>query len=261
MMEAQINAKVPMLSRHHVALHLAHRWFAFLEAPGGDLDTHLTMFHPQVRLSGSRGNHLFARDHESLKAWFAAVPDEISSHHIVHSTYSTVIDDNSDSDGLLNMVVAYQSPVESGVHGSIISYQTRIEFTPDGARFITLDKTPILGNTRTDYETSWATNRVLTLVHATLGGIAVSDGQLHAALGGHVHQVFAHTTAPEASSAYEALVTSSSGNPAGTRVLRLKLTDDGKATMPTIEQIEVLILNGPEHVDGAPLKGRDIRMQ
>lgn len=33
-----IVAQPPMTGRHHVALHLAHRWFAFLEAPGGELD-------------------------------------------------------------------------------------------------------------------------------------------------------------------------------------------------------------------------------
>lgn len=233
MSQAPVTAKVPMLSRQHVALHLAHRWFAFLEAPGGDLDTHLAMFHPQVRLSGNRGNHLFARDHESLKAWFAAVPDAISSHHIVHSSYSTA----DDGDGLLNMVVAYQSPGDAGMHGSIISYRTRIEFAADAARFTALDKTPILPDTRLDYETSWSTNRVLALVHAELGGITGSDGQLHAALGNNVRQVFAHVSAPEASCVYEALVTSSGGDPAEIRMLRLKLTDDGKASMPSVVQI------------------------
>lgn len=240
MSQASIRVNAPMLSQHHAALHLAHRWFAFLEAPEGDLDTHLQMFHPQVLLSGSRGIHLFAHDHESLKAWFAAVPDEMSSHHIVHSTYLTANDDSGE--GLLNMVVAYQARDDSGVHGSIISYQTRIEFTADGARFITLDKTPILPNTKIEYETSWSTNRVLALVHATLSGITESGGKLQAALGDDVHQVFVHATAPEASSVYEALVTCSSGNPTATQVVLLKLMDDGKATMPTIEQIEVLTL-------------------
>lgn len=235
-----IKPSAHMLNQNHVALHLAHRWFAYLEAPGGDLDKHLTMFHPQVQLSGHRGSHLFAHDHESLKAWFAAVPDEVSSHHIVHSTYSTA--NNDSGDGLLNMVVAYQAPGKSGVHGSIISYQTQIEFIPDGARFIALDKTPILPNTKPDYETSWATNRVLALVHAVLGGITVPDGKLRAALADNVRQVFVHTTAPEGSKAYEALVTCSSGNPAATQAVRLKLTDEGKAIMPTIEQIEVLTL-------------------
>lgn len=74
--------------RHHVALHLAHRWFAWLEAPGGDLDTHLKMFDPSVRLSGSRGGHVFATDHRSLVAWFATIPDAVSSHHIVHTAYA-----------------------------------------------------------------------------------------------------------------------------------------------------------------------------
>lgn len=239
-----IKPSAPMLRQYNVALHLAHRWFAYLEAPGGDLDTHLTMFHPQVQLSGHRGSHLFAHDHESLKAWFAAVPDEVSSHHIVHSTYSTANDDSGD--GLLNMVVAYQAPAKSGVHGSIISYQTRIEFIPGGARFIALDKTPILPNTKPDYETSWASNRALALVHAALGGITVPDGKLRAALGDDVRQIFVHTTAPEGSKAYEALVTCLSGDPAATQVTRLKLTDNGKETMPTVKQIEALILKKPE---------------
>jgi len=233
MMETQINAKAPMLSRHHVALHLAHRWFAFLEAPGADLGTHLTMFHPQVRLSGSRGGHLFARDHKSLKDWFASVPDAISSHHIVHSNYVTA--DNGD--GLLSMVVAYQSPGDSGMRGSIISYETRIEFATDAARFTALDKTPILPNTRLDYETSWSTNRVLALIHAELGGITGSDGKLRAALGNNVRQVFVHVAAPEASCDYDALVTSSNVDPAEVRILHLKLTDDGNATMPSVVQI------------------------
>ncbi len=56
MSQASTRVNAPMLSQHHVALHLAHRWFAFLEAPEGDLDTHLQMFHPQVLLSGSRGS-------------------------------------------------------------------------------------------------------------------------------------------------------------------------------------------------------------
>jgi hypothetical protein len=59
-------ATLTVADRHHIALHLAHRWFAFLEAPGGDLDAHLLMFHPEVRLSAHRGTHLFARDRRSL---------------------------------------------------------------------------------------------------------------------------------------------------------------------------------------------------
>ncbi|MFJ5483687.1 hypothetical protein [Pectobacterium actinidiae] len=223
-------------SRHHIALHLAHRWFAFLEAPVGNLDTHLEIFHKQVRLSGHRGRHLFARDHESLKAWFAAVPDVISSHHIVHSSYVSA----DDGDGLLSMVVAYQAPAGSQVHGSIISYETRIVFAPDGtAQFIALDKTPILVNTRPDYETSWAKNRVLARVHAELAGITSSDDQLRAALGKDVRQVAVHAAAPEASRIYKALVTCNSGDPAASRAVHLTLNDDGVASLPVVEQIEL----------------------
>jgi hypothetical protein len=222
-----------MSERHHIALHLAHRWFAFFEAPGGDLATHLAIFSPQVRLSGHRGGHLFAHDHASLVAWFDTIPEAISSHHIVHSTYATA----DDGDGVLNLVVAYQSPVGDGMQGAIISYETRIEFSPDGARFVALDKTPTLANTRRSYETSWSTNRVLARVHAELGGVAGSDGQLRAELGNDVRQVFAHAVAAEGSRFYQALVTSSGGAPAGMRVVCLALTDNGKAAMPEIAQI------------------------
>jgi hypothetical protein len=52
--------------------------------------------------------------------------------------------------------------------------------------------------------------------------------------------VFAHVTAPEGSRTYEALITSSGGDPVGIRAVHLELTDDGNAVMPTIEQIEPL---------------------
>ncbi|MGR3440440.1 hypothetical protein, partial [Salipiger abyssi] len=37
--------------RQHDALHLAHRWFAFFEAPDRALPPHLEIFAPQVRLT------------------------------------------------------------------------------------------------------------------------------------------------------------------------------------------------------------------
>ncbi|MEC5319252.1 hypothetical protein VSX61_09905 [Brenneria populi subsp. brevivirga] len=235
MMATDISAEQQMRCQHHIALYLAHRWFAFFEAPGGNLDTHMEIFHPQVRLSGHRGGHLFARDKASLRTWFASVPDEISSHHIVHSNYASA--DNGD--GMLSIVVAYQSLTDSKMHGSIISYETRIEFTPDGGRFISLDKTPILANTRADYETSWAVNRALALVHAELAGITGSDGQLRTALGKDARQVTVHATAPEASQIYEARVTCNSGDPAASRAVHLTLSDDGKASLPVIERIDL----------------------
>lgn len=222
--------------RHHNALHLAHRWFAFLEAPVGNMATHLSIFHPKIQLSGHRGLHLFAHDHQSLEAWFSGISDVISSHHIVHSNYLTA----ENGEGLLNMVVAYQSPANSGVHGSIISYETRIEFCTKGARFISLDKTPILANTRLEYETSWAANRVLARVHAELAGITGSDGQLRTILGEKVRQIVVHTNASEASRAYQVLVSCNSGDPVKSQVLQLTLSDDGASNLPTIIQMEVL---------------------
>lgn len=230
-------AEAPVAKRQHVALHLAHRWFAFLEASGGDLDSHLDMFHPQVCLSGHRMKHLFASDHESLRAWFAAVPDQLSSHHIIHSDYATA----ENGDGLLNMVVAYQTPGHSGIQGSIISYETQIEFAVGAPRFIALDKTPILPNRRPDYETSWATNRVLAWVHAELGGILQSDGYLREALGDDVRQISAHVAAAEGSTAYEALVTGITDELTEIRSVSLKFSDDLWAPIPTMDQMHLVM--------------------
>ncbi|TCB77269.1 hypothetical protein [Acinetobacter sp. ANC 4173] len=220
--------------RQYMALHLAHRWFAFLEAPVGDLHSHLSIFHPQVRLSGHRGHHLFAHDHDSLITWFAAVPDEISSHHIVHANFATA----QNGEGHLNMVIAYQTPTASGVHGSIISYETRIEFSAEGARFIALDKTPILANTRPEYETSWAMNRVLARVYAELAVITESDGQLTQILGEAVSQVTVHAPVAEASTDYVAQLSCISGIPASQHTLQLTVHDDGHSSLPSFVEIQ-----------------------
>jgi hypothetical protein len=225
--------------RNHIALHLAYRWFAFLEAPGGDLVSHLKMFHPKVRLSGHGGAHLFAKDHQTLIAWFNAVPDEISSHHIVHSSYS----DGDNGEGFLSMVVAYQAPGESGLHGSIISYETRIEFAPGAPRFIALDKTPILPNTKSGYETSWSTNRVLARVHAELGGIAGSDDGLRSRFGGDLCQVTAKVSAPEGSRSYEAFVTAIGGDAIRPIAVCLVMVDDVVSDLPTIDTIKLLVMS------------------
>lgn len=221
---------------NHIALHLAHRWFAFLEAPGGDLNEHLKMFHPNVLLSGHRMHHVFAQDHQSLVAWFASIPDKISAHHIIHSNYSTA----ENGDGLLNMVVAYQAPGKAGMQGSIISYETRIEFSPGAPRFISLDKTPILSNKRSSYETSWSTNRVLARVHAELGGQNGVSDSVRRALGNEVRHLSAQVVASEGSPAYDAVVTAVMGEPAGVRVVKLRLTDDVARSMPSIEDARVI---------------------
>lgn len=226
----------PISRSNHVALHLAHRWFAYLEAPGGDLNEHLNIFHPNVQLSGHRMNHIFAHDHQSLVAWFASIPDEISSHHVIHSNYSTA----ENGDGLLNMVVAYQAPGASRMQGSIISYETRIEFSPGAPRFIALDKTPILSNRRSSYETSWSTNRVLARVHAELGGLTGASDSVRRVLGDEVLQLSAQVTAPEGSSEYDAVVSAIMNDPAGVRVVQMRLIDDVGQSMPSIEAAQVI---------------------
>jgi hypothetical protein len=227
----------PAPDRRHIALYLAHRWFAFLEAPGGELDAHLEMFHPEVRLSGHRGAHVFARDRRSLADWFSSIPKGISSHHILHSTYV----DTDRNSGVLDMVVAYQAPGDKEVHGSIISYQTRVEFMRDRAWFVSLDKTPTLANTRSRYETSWAANRVLARVHADLGGITGPDCPIRVALEDDVVQVVAHATAPEGAVDYEAIITGivAAGE---IRVLRVSFEDDVGSALPMVKHVTALLV-------------------
>ena len=235
-MTPEIHSTEAISRSNHIALHLAHRWFAFLEAPGGDVHDHLKIFHPNILLSGHRMKHIFAHDHQSLAAWFASIPDVISSHHIIHSNYSTA----ENGDGLLNMVVAYQAPGPSGMQGSIISYETRIDFSPSVPCFIALDKTPILSNRRSSYETSWSTNRVLARVHAELGGLTGASDSVRRAFENEVHQLSARVAASEGSSAYDAVVSAIIGDAALIRVLKLRLIDDVGQSMPSIETAEVI---------------------
>ena len=222
----------PLSARHHAALHLAHRWFAFLEAPGGDLGQHLTIFDPQVRLTGRQGAHVFATDHASLARWFASIPDEVSSHHIVHADYT----DRGKDGGSLRMVVAYQTPQGDGVHGSIISYETRIAFGPDEPRFVALDKTPILPNTRPVYEPSWATHRVLGLVHASLAGLPGASAAVHDTLGA-VSQVTAHVRSPEGATAYTGILTAI-GTDGVPSAWQIAAQDDVRSRFPHLTSIE-----------------------
>ncbi|MBH0112098.1 hypothetical protein I5E68_03905 [Novosphingobium sp. YJ-S2-02] len=228
---------IPTAQRHHIALSLAHRWFAFFEAPGGDLEAHLAIFDPQVRLSGHRGQRLFAQDHESLRAWFAAVPDEVSSHHILHSVYEDLAPDS----GRLAFLVAYQAPGADGaVHGSIISYETQIAFGGE-PRFLALDKTPMLPNTRPVFEPSWASNRVLARLHAELGGLGeavdANSQDLRSAMGDNVNALSVLTNAPDGSSSYEALASWIGGEPAAPSSLRLAVRDDVREPLPTIQPL------------------------
>ncbi len=222
--------------RHHLALHLAHRWFAFLESEGGDIDAHLEMFHPRVRLSGRRGDHVFADDRASLLRWFASVPEEVSSHHIIHSSFVA----GEGGVGQLSMVVAYQAPQPDGMRGSIISYETTVEFVDEGARFLSLDKTPILANASSEYHTSWAANRVLALVHAELASTDQTNTVLSGVLGCSVSKVMAVSVAQEGARDYHAVVTAIGGASNGVRVVRLALLDDLKSIVPIITRIEAV---------------------
>jgi hypothetical protein len=163
------------------------------------------------------------------------VPDETSSHRIVHSNYATA----DDGDGLLSTVVAYQAPGASDVQGSIISYETRIEFAPDTPRFMALDKTPIMANTRSEYETSWSTKRVLALVHAELGCLV--EDVVHLRQGrGQIRQICAQVSAPEESTSYDAVVTVICSDPLGLFALHLVLTDEVHTIVPKIKSMEEL---------------------
>ncbi|TCM12714.1 hypothetical protein EDF56_1183 [Novosphingobium sp. PhB165] len=224
-------------SRHHISLHLAHRWFAFFEAPGGDLEAHLAIFHPQICLSGHRGQRVFAQDHLTLRAWFAAISDEVSSHHIVHSVY----EDIAPNIGRLAFLVGYQVPgQDGGVRGSIISYETRIDFGSE-PRFLALAKTPTIPNTRPVFEPSWASNRVLARLHGELGGLG-DDGDLNghalrSAMGENVHALSVLTSARDGSRSYEALASWIGGAPAAPSSLRLAVRDDVREPLPTIQPL------------------------
>jgi hypothetical protein len=52
--------------------------------------------------------------------------------------------------------------------------------------------------------------------------------------------VTAVVTAPEGSSTYEALVIITDGRPGVARILRLALSDDGRAPLPQVTEIDLL---------------------
>lgn len=221
------------LRAQHDALHLAHRWFAFFEAQGSALEPHLRIFDPQVRLSGHRGHHLFADDRDSLAAWFATVPGERSAHHILHATFAPAPQGQS----RLNMLVAYQAMRPEGVQGAIIRYETELSHGPEGARFLTLDKTPILPDTQAIFAPSWAANRVLALAHAALAELPGSDARLREALGTATSQLQVQANVPEGSPTYRALLSAADTAAAGSLSLFLDLEDDAAQPLPAAASI------------------------
>ncbi|WP_108260660.1 hypothetical protein [Mangrovicoccus ximenensis] len=218
------------LRQQHDALHLSHRWFAFFEAPGSALAPHLEIFAPQVRLSGHQGRHLFADDLQSLADWFGTVPDERSSHHILHATFGPAPAGQSQ----LHMLVAYQAARPEGVQGAIIRYETRLSHGPEGARFLALDKTPILPDTCPTFSPSWAANRVLALAHAALAERPGSDARLRKALGSTAGQMRVQADAAEGSPCYQAMLSASDPDAEIGRNLLLQLEDDAAAPLPQL---------------------------
>ncbi|WP_118137023.1 hypothetical protein [Oceanicella sp. SM1341] len=221
------------LRAQHDALHLAHRWFAFFEAPGGDLERHLEIFDPQVRLSGHQGRRLFADDRDSLAAWFSTVPGERSSHHILHATFESAPRRQS----RLNMLVAYQAVRPEGVQGAIIRYETELSHGPGGTRFLALDKTPILPDTQANFAPSWAANRVLALAHAALAELPGSDARLRETLGASTSQLQVRANVPEGSPRYHALLSAVGTDAAGGCHLMLELEDDVSGPLPALSRI------------------------
>ncbi|MFJ5956466.1 hypothetical protein ACIQC5_10950 [Paenarthrobacter sp. NPDC092416] len=220
--------------KFHAALSLAHRWFAFLETPAGNVEEHLGLFAKDVQLTGRRGQVCFAHGRAELERWFGAVPEEISSHRIIHSTWT----DGEGEVGKLDFVVAYQATTaHGGVSGSIISYETVISFANDQPHFLALDKTPILPNARKEYAPTWAEHRVLGFVHAALSGQLTSQAAtdaLHLALSAGSN-VGVWAPAPELSRVYDAFLTvgTSEGN---VYTAWWRFHDDGDAAFPALER-------------------------
>jgi hypothetical protein len=224
--------------RDHATLSLAHRWFAFLESSAGNVEEHLGLFVKNVQLTGRRGQVRFAHGHNELAQWFRAVPDEISSHRILHCTWK----EGTGAEGNLDFIVAYQTPTaDGGVGGSVISYQTVVSFADDVPRFVALDKTPILPNTRHEYSPTWAEHRVYGFVHAVLGKQLThqeaADAFRDISLAGSRVKVWAPV--PEGSTAYDAFLTIGTAD-GSLHTAGWRFHDDGDAAFPFPQQIAPL---------------------
>ena len=230
-----MSATAGMSHRKHAVLSLAHRWFAFLESSAGNVEAHLGIFANNVQLTGRRGQVRFAHGHYELEQWFRAIPDEISSHRILHSTWT----EGDSQNGNLDFIVAYQTPTAGGdVGGSVISYETVVSFEDDVPRFLALDKTPILPNTSPRYAPTWAENRVLGFIHAVLAK-QLTHREASSALGDisladSVIEVWAPV--PERSAAYDAFLTISTAD-GYVHTAGWRFHDDGDAAFPTPERI------------------------
>lgn len=217
-------------ARRYAALALAHRWFAFLETEWGDLPGHLEMFDSSVTLSGRRGTVAFARDRNELVSWFAAVPDATSSHHLLHSVWT----DGGPDAGSLSFVVAYQAPKgDLPAAGSIIHYTTSVAFRNGAARFVALDKTPVLSDTDPVYQPSWAAHRAQAYLYTLLASPDLDPDAAQAV--GHpddatIRAWSAGTMGPAGSYAVTIAVQERDSEP---RVARWHFDDSRDALLPT----------------------------
>lgn len=216
--------------RRHAAFGLLHRWFAFLESPWGAMQPHLDMFEERTRLTGRRGEVVFADDRRRLREWFTSIPEPTSAHHVLHAVW----DDQTPSRGTLSFVVAYQSPSPSGTSGSIISYQTEIRFADGVARFAALDKTPILADTDPVYRPTWAEHRVAALIHTRLSGSGPVASIVPGLRPGDHFDVVAEVGAP--CSAYVATVIRRP-TPNSVETHRIRLRDDVDAVLPRFDPL------------------------
>ncbi|MGR3375166.1 hypothetical protein [Salipiger abyssi] len=138
------------------------------------------------------------------------------------------------------MLVSYQAERPESVQGAIIRYETRLSHGAEGARFLALDKTPILPDAHPAFEPSWAANRVLALVHASLADLACGDPRLREVLSAAVAPMQVRADVVEGSVHYQALLNSSAPNMAAGRSFLLDLEDVAEATVPRMRRIAYL---------------------
>ncbi|KQR74425.1 hypothetical protein ASF98_21910 [Arthrobacter sp. Leaf337] len=199
---------------------------------------HLDLFENNIQLTGRLGEVQFAHGHLELAQWFRTVPDEVSSHRILHSNWT----ERTGAEGTLDFLVAYQTPTADGsAGGSVISYQTTVSFADEIPRFVALDKTPILPNTKRVYAPTWAEHRVSGFMHALLGTqlthAEAADALCDITDG--VSKVDVWAPVPERSPVYDAFLTigTADGN---FHTAAWRFHDDGDTAFPAPLQIAPL---------------------
>lgn len=152
----------------HAIRDIAHRWFAFFEGKTEDIDHHLALFTPDVRLVHA-GTHLLADGRDALGQWLRQVPEEQDSHVITDLGWQ-MLDANS---AKVEMAVSYQVLQADGqVGGAVIHYRTEVVFNEQcEAAFRYLQKSPVAPNPDRRFRDSFAANR-LGATFARLGFLA-----------------------------------------------------------------------------------------